>query len=420
MPGSPLLTLRRMFGGLWRKAPPSLRGRMLSAYAGLTLPRIAARSRVRPGPVTIVGPLRAITGVGEGARLCHDALARLGVPVSALDITPLFRTPDFEFDAPGLAPSRDGEGTLVVHVNPPQFMAALGALGRAGIGSRKVIGYWVWELPRVPDWWRASLRYAHEIWTPSEFAAAAVRPDAAPRGIPVRVVPHPVQVPVCAPLGRAHFGIPADAFVVFMLFHMGSGMERKNPLAGVRAFRAAFGDSPRARLVLGVKNREDDPEGYRSLLAEIGNAANVAILEQKWSREELNALIQCVDVVLSLHRSEGFGLILAESMLLGRPVVATGWSGNADFMNAENSFPVRSTLVPVRDEGGYYQGSRQMWADPDEAEAAEFLRRLAADPDLGRRIGERARRDALERFGTERYREWIGDSLGSALTRPSP
>ena len=109
---------------------------------------------------------------------------------------------------------------------------------------------------------------------------------------------------------------------------------------------------------------------------------------------DMSGLMAEVDIVLSLHRSEGFGLVPAEAMQLGKPVVATGWSGNMDFMNERNSVPVSFRLVPVEDPyDGAFVSDGQLWADADVGNAAEWLRRLAADPRLRRHLGETARAD---------------------------
>jgi glycosyltransferase involved in cell wall biosynthesis len=139
-------------------------------------------------------------------------------------------------------------------------------------------------------------------------------------------------------------------------------------------------------------------------MAEIGQASNIRIIDVKLPTEDMAALINCSDVVISLHRSEGFGLVLAEAMLLGKPVVATGWSGNMDFMDSGNAALVDYTLVPAVDEQGVYTMTDQQWAEPDVAQAAAWLRVLKDDAGLRRKIGMVAARDAAEFFKLERYR----------------
>jgi glycosyltransferase involved in cell wall biosynthesis len=402
--------VRALMQGAWRLVPMPVRRRLLDRYGRLTMPPLAADGGRADGTATVVGPLSVFSGVGEGARLCHQALRSLGIPVSLIDVTSTFQPVDAAY-APAGAPTVP-RGSLIVHLNPPHFAVGLAALGRAVVAHRKVIGYWAWELPAIPPWWRGSLAHVHEIWTPSRFVADAIRAAGVRRCPPITVVPHPVAVPVPAAVGRARFALDDRAFVVLVVFHMGSGFERKNPLAAVRAFRRAFGDDPAAQLVLAVKDPGDDPVSERRLLEAVAAADNVRLVTEKWTREEMNALIAASDVVLSLHRAEGFGLVLGEAMLLGKATVATGWSGNVDFMTPENACLVDSTPVAVVDRTGPYAGAATTWAEPDEAHAAGLLRALYEDAAMRQALGARARRDATAFFGLERYRERIASSLG--------
>lgn len=408
-----LLVLRRTLVSLWRLLPRHLRWRPIAAFSLLTLPRISALTKCSSGPTTVVGLVNATTGPGEGARLCYRAFRNLGLPVSVTDVTNVFRSADYEFSVNGNGQPATG-GALIVHVNPPHFSIALSAQGRSCVSSKKVIAYWAWELPVIPDFWSHSYRFLHEIWVPSHFVADAITASPTWKGqAPVRVVPHPVEKPECDAVSRSAFGIDEHAFVALMIFHMGAGFARKNPIAGVRAFFEAFGDSRDAQLVIAVRDAHDNPAGYRELLESIGSR-RVLLLHEKLSRPRLNALIAASDVVLSLHRSEGFGLVLAESMAVGKPVVATGWSGNLEYMTPTNSFLVDYRMIPVRDAHGTFRSPNQVWADPDASHAAAHLRRLFENRELARTVGETASREAAEFFALDRFRSQIGDSFEPA------
>jgi glycosyltransferase involved in cell wall biosynthesis len=402
--------VRRALLQLWRTIPRDVRSRILGTVSDWTLPKISTTRDLRPGPIVVVGGLRAMTGLGEAARLCQRALDAMGLNAAAVDITSVFRHPDTP-DAPAAARPDQVPvgGTLIVHANPPHFSFALASLGRSFLRSRKVIGYWVWELPTIPTLWSRSFPHLHEIWAPSQFVAHAVRSSPTWTGqVPLRIVPYPVEVPIAGRCTRRDFGLDEHAFVVLMLFHMGSSFERKNPVAGIRAFKEAFGESREKRLVISIKDASDDPAGHRVLLDEIGSAPNISVMHDKGTKPWVNALMSCSDVVLSLHRSEGFGLVLAEGMMLGKPVIATGWSGNLDFMTRSNAFLVDFELVPAR--SSRYRGD--VWAEPDPSQAARILVDLSGDPQLGRQVGERARREAMQFFDLERYRQTICESVG--------
>lgn len=392
--------------------PRDLRYPLLFALSSAIAPRPVAPIDLRPGPVTVAGLLSSATGLGESARLCHAALDRLGVPLNALDLSATIGRIDLAPPAlPGGAPAPDESGLLVVHLNAPHLPIGLALIGRARVRHKRIVGYWAWELEVLPRSWRRGLRCVHEVWVPSAFVATAMRRAS---DLPVRVVPHPVATPPRSGLGRADFGLPTDAFVVLAMLDVASGYARKNPVGAVRAFRKAFGDDPSALLVLKVGGAGDHPWAERQLCAEIGGAPNIRLVHDKLAREDHGALLDCVDAVVSLHRSEGFGLVLAEAMRLAKPVVATAWSGNMQFMSAKNAALVDHRLVPVDDPQGIYRIPGARWAEPDVDHAARWLVDLARDPELRRRLGVAARADAARRFSDAAYHAAIADALGEA------
>jgi glycosyltransferase involved in cell wall biosynthesis len=286
---------------------------------------------------------------------------------------------------------------LVLHVNAPALPGCLLALPRQLIKRRRVVGYWAWELPVTPPGWAAGVPFVHEIWAPSRFTAAALEALAPGR---VRVVPHPVAVrPPCpAPLGRADFGLPAAAFVVLTSFSLASSFARKNPLAAVLAFRAAFGDRADRVLVVKISHAAHWPQDLEVLRQAVAGSGNIIVDTRTLPEAEYHALMACADAVLSLHRSEGFGLVPAEAMLLGKPVVATDWSATAEFIGPETGMPVPYALVPAVDPRGVFEAPGAMWADADVAAAAACLRALADGPELAARLGRAAAAAARLRF----------------------
>jgi glycosyltransferase involved in cell wall biosynthesis len=262
-----------------------------------------------------------------------------------------------------------------------------------------VIGYWAWELPTVSPDWRPGCRFVHQVWTPSHFSAAALETLLPGR---VRVVPHPLAAvpPLPASLDRAAFGLPEQAVVVLVSFNLASSFERKNPLGAIAAFRAAFGDRPDRLLLLKIGHPGHFPADFARLRAAVAGAANIRIDTAAMPPGDRHALTRAADIVLSLHRSEGFGLVPAEAMLLGRPVVATAWSGTLDFMDDSSAALVPCRLIPARDPRGVFQAPGAEWADPDIEAAAAQLRRLADDAEARRELGARGRAMALARLGT--------------------
>lgn len=387
---APVPRRRSALRRLWQRLPQSTRARLLFDVSRILAP--LPDTNPRGGrPVGIAGLFSTASGVGEGARLAYASLDRAGFAPAAFDLSPAFGQVEFA-EAASRRALTPGAGSLIVHHNGPYLPHALWALGRARVRGRRIIGYWAWELPQLPESWRASVRYLHEIWVPSTFTRDAV---AAATDKPVHVVPHPLPPMAATPNMRGKLGLPADALIVLNVFHLGSAFARKNPLAAVATFRKAFGE--RADRVLAIKLIDNGVAGARrDLDAAIAGAGNIRLIEGMLPAADMAGLMAAADIVISLHRSEGFGLVPAQAMALGKPVIATGWSGNLDFMNGNNSALVSYTLIPVHDPEGSFKSGDQKWAEPNVDEASEWLRRLAGDAALRSRMGDAARAVAAQ------------------------
>jgi glycosyltransferase involved in cell wall biosynthesis len=392
-----LRTLERAVGRMQR--------RLRAGRIRRRLPKAAPGSPSARGIVTIAGLLRAPTGIGEGARLNAGALAALGYSVGLVDLTP-----ERQRDARAAPPqgtnlaSGDIGGTVIVHLNPPAMFEGLYRL-RDGLTRRRVIGNWVWEAPVLPPLWQRSIELLHEIWVPSRFVAEAVATTGC--RIPVRVVPYAVR----ADDAVEPMTIAAGKTAYLTMFSYESGFDRKNPIAAVKAFRRAFGD--RDDVVLLVKAQGDPAShqaSHRALLAAIGEAPNIAIIDRDLAASERDALIARADVMVSLHRAEGFGLTLAEALLQGKSVIATNWSGNTDFMTPDTSALIDYKLVPMSTVAFAYRGLKAHWAEPDlDHASAEMLR--FSDPSLRRALGAKARGVARQAFTLEAFRAAAGPGL---------
>jgi glycosyltransferase involved in cell wall biosynthesis len=396
---------------LWRMLPTEQRRRLFAHGTALFAPRPdGAPPPPAPGAI-VAGEVGRASGLGEGARLMHAALGTLGLPGWLLDTGSLVPGERQEFSRPSDA-ERAGLGVpLIVHVNAPMLPRAALRLGRAALRGRYVVGYWAWELAVAPPAWAAGLGFVHEIWVPSRFTADALAPLAASAGVPVRVVPHPLAAvrPVPARLDRAAFGLPDGAVVTLVSASLASSLARKNPLAAILAHRAAFGERADRMLLLKLGHADHYRADLAGLVAAAEGAGNIRFETRTLPTAESHALTACADIVLSLHRSEGFGLVPAEAMLLGRAVVATGWSGNTDFMDNDSAALVDYRLVPVADSRGTYSVPGARWAEPDIGEAARHMVRLAEDPAERAALGARARAAAMARLGAGP----LGDALAA-------
>jgi glycosyltransferase involved in cell wall biosynthesis len=338
-------------------------------------------------------------------------LATLGVPTWPINIGRYL--PAHREDLPPLGEPDDPPprgAPLVLHVNPPLLPLVLARLPRTLVRDRRLVGYWYWELPVAPAEWRLGARFVHDVWAPSRFTADALVPLVEQ---PVTVVRPSVASSPLLPSqrGRAEFDLPSGAVIVFSSFNLASSFARKNPLASIEAFRLAFGDRPDRMLVLKVGNPDHFPDDFERLAMAAAIHSNIRLVTGTLPPDASLALTATADIVLSLHRSEGFGLVAAEGMLLGKPVVATDWSATTEFMDASCTALVRFRLVPAEDDRGIYAVSGAEWAEADLGHAADWLRRLAEDPDLRRTLGDAARAAAFERLGTESLAQAVS-SLG--------
>jgi glycosyltransferase involved in cell wall biosynthesis len=241
-------------------------------------------------------------------------------------------------------------------------------MGKRFASDHYNIGFWYWEQEHFPVRWHSAFDYYDEIWAPSEFTCAALR---AVSPIPVHKITYPFQLDATQALrDRARFSLGEDAYVFLFNFDYLSTTQRKNPGAVIDAFRRAFTPAENAVLVLKSINGE---AAEQTSLAERAAGLRVVFMEDHVPGAEVNALFASADCYVSLHRSEGLGLGLAQAMYLGKPVIGTGYGGNLEFMNAENSLLVNYSLVELEETyGPYEQGTH--WAEADVEHAATLMR----------------------------------------------
>jgi glycosyltransferase involved in cell wall biosynthesis len=341
--------------------------------------------------LNIIGNLGHDTGVGESARLCRNACDAVGLAHHVIDAAN--ETQQLRYR------------NSVFHINADQLPEVRQRLPHLFGPETYKIGCWHWELPELPDGLAESAHALDELWAPSAFIQSAV---SAKVSIPVVHMPHGVEVAEIDPCSPEMFRVPPGRFTFLCMFDFASVMERKNPLGAVDAFRLAFADEPNAALLIKAGHANGYRDEYAELTRQLRGIPNVYLTERMLPRARVNGLIAACDAVVSLHRSEGFGLILAEAMYLGKPVVATGWSGNMDFMNSGNSCPVAYDLVTLdRDYGPYRAG--QQWAEPYVEDAARLMRRVFDDAEFRAHTAAAASATIRSRFSPaaagQRYRD---------------
>lgn len=326
--------------------------------------------------INLIGYVRAEMGIGESCRIAAKCLNTTDIPFGMLNFegTNTSRMSDLTWQHKET--EKPSYNVNILHVNAEQVMEVFTYYGQDLFRDRYNIGYWHWELPDFPDDWLDGFRFLDEVWVPSRFVAESV---AMKSPVPVVTIPHGIEVTIDQPHNREYFGIPQNAFLFLTMFDMNSFQARKNPMASIEAFKLAFEPKDQSvGLIVKVNNADSNKEDWKSLLRLTEGYANIYLLRETFSRNDTNALLQCADAFISLHRSEGFGLGLAEAMYLGKPAIGTNWSANTDFMNNQNSCLVNYELVQVGKDYGPYQ-AYQTWANPDVEHARQFMRKLVTD-----------------------------------------
>jgi len=359
-------------------------------------------NQLHPG-VMLVGYLRAELGVGQGARLLAESLDAADIPHATLVNTTTISRQNHVFEGNANEGRRDFDVNIVC-VNADQLPVFAGQVGPGFFAGRYTIGQWAWELDVFPKQFHGALDLVDEVWAVSEFTRDAI---AAVTSKPVFAVPHPIVAPrVPQAIDRAELGLPEDRTLFLFCFDLLSILERKNPLGLVEAYTRAFGASDGATLVLKVINGDKRVPDLERLRLAIDGRQDILLIDQYLDADKLAALVNVADCYVSLHRSEGFGLTMAEAMALGKPVIATGYSGNLDFMSTDTSYLVRWSegAVPAGCDP-YPKGA--MWAEPDLDDAARLMRYVHEHPDEAKEVGRRAQQAVTTSHSTVQRAQFV-------------
>ena len=391
-PISTLKTALRNGGGA--ALDPQLLARIAARVHALRSHKDAAN--LRNDGFDLVGYARAQSGLGENMRALSRSCIAGKVPCSVIDIDAGGES-DISDNTlvPLIAPQRVFQ-RQVICVNPDALAVAAHHEGTDEFTASYKIGYWFWELERLPSLWTLMASSMQELWVASGFVHKAL---ASAVSVPVYTVPPSVIPPVPSRhYARSEFGLHDDDFIFLFTFSYWSFIARKNPWAVVQAFREAFPLSvARAKLVIKTVNSDGFPPQSAALHAMAAGDPRIIFIDQVLSRDQISGLQHTADCYVSLHRSEGFGLGMAECMAIGKPVIGTAYSANLDFMNESNSLLVDYSLIAVK-PGEYPDSQDQVWADADVECAARHMRRVYGDASLRKNLG-----DAAQKFMREHY-----------------
>lgn len=369
--------------------------------------RVAAASA--PG-VNLVGFLEAESGLGEIARRLCRAIEHAGIEVAPISYR---RTPSRQRHPFPHVVTEAPYDVNILCLNADTILSFAVDVGAEFFAHRYSIGVCFWETDafRADD--RIGLRILDEVWVASGYVRDAM---ASQLDVPVHVMPNPVEAPSTPRISRAELGLPEDAFIFLFLFDFVSA-SRKNPTAIVDAFRSVFDERDGALLLLkSINGHERKPAQLRELEAATADRADIVVRDGYVTAAERDALVAACDCFVSLHRSEGFGLTMAEAMSHAKPVIATGYSGNLEFMNEENSYLVPYRLVPVP-EGWWAHVSGAQWAEPDVERAASLMRHVRDHTEEARARGLLAREGIIAQLSATRTAQFVGERLIDARAR---
>jgi glycosyltransferase involved in cell wall biosynthesis len=382
---------------------------LLKSYRGKSQPKVVyARKRHKDHGLNIIGYLTAELGLGEAARATIRAAKAAGISISAINFTDgcnsrMYESIDDDID------KSPKHFVNLVHVNADQTLALLQGIGQHFFSDRYNIGYWMWETTEFPSEFLKSLEYYDEIWTASEFCREVLARKSLK---PVLKIPHSMNTNLSKPDSHLKLDLPEGCFLFFNMVDFFSFPERKNPLGAIEAFIKAFGTkSQDVRLIVKITNSSHRPEVNRVIKSMIETTKSVTLIEGYMDRSSLNSLMSNVHCYVSLHRSEGFGLPIAEAMSFGKPVIATGWSGNMEFMDNSNSFPVKYELAEIPLQDGPYKNAG-CWAEPNCDHAAELMTYVVENPDVAQEVGSLAKKKMLEEYSPEAIGSRMRDRLG--------
>ena len=358
--------------------------------------RAGNRSSAAPG-VNLIAYIRAEMGLGVVARGMAAAIDDAGIPFNIINVESGNYSQHTDRSWAHKEVSDSDYDTTIVFMNPDQSLHLRQEVPATLLGDRYVVGQWYWELPELPEEWVKEFEFVDEVWAASRFICDAVSRKTSR---PVTYIPPVVSLSESAELSRSQLGLPENRYLFLAMFDTNSVLQRKNPLGVLRAFKKAFAGDAHVALVMKFNNPDYRESLLQLVREEMAGMENVTVIDRIMDRDEVTSLIKACDCFVSLHRSEGFGLGPAEAMSLAKPAIITNWSGNVDYMTADNSIAIDYELVKLGRDYGPYK-AHQSWAEPDLEQAGYWMKKLASDPSLGHRLGHAAQQTIATLFSPE-------------------
>ncbi|MBT8537150.1 glycosyltransferase family 4 protein [Polynucleobacter paneuropaeus] len=365
--------------------------------------------------VDVVGYGQGILGVGEDARMAYLSLEVAGFPVSL--ISPPIAGPQKVLSTKNFNFNNIQTKCISIFTLPPQEMMRMATEGGRYFFSRDLykIGAWPWELSFIPDALKYSELLVNEVWAQSSYVYKALSTSLT---VPIIKMPMAVSIPaISKELDRGKFNLPEESFIFFTVFDGNSWLKRKNPMAVVTAFQKAFPKSQKdVSLVIKAMNVEKTHVDWIRILKIAESDSRVLIVNEVFSKKKLIDFMSLCDAFVSLHRSEGFGRSIAEAMLLGKPVIASNYSGNLDFCDQENSYLVDGEIISLRKDD-YPYGEMQCWFDPATSSAASQMRKILDDREAAYCKSQKAKNNIIDKYSIEAVAKKYKERLDKILLK---
>lgn len=352
--------------------------------------------------VNMSGFFNAEIGFGEAIRSNLNALKKVGVPAKPINFNQNVRN-RLNDTSVVFEDNVNNYPVNIVHLNIDAILSFLQEKSSEYFNGKYNIGYWAWEMEEFPDVYAEYFKFYDEIWTCSRYCLDSMSLKSS---IPIINIPHPIDIKTDDIDPNFETGIDGDCFNFLFIFDYNSLIERKNPIGLIDAYEKAFGvNNQKVKLILKTSLSNQHSKSKKKVIERIGNNKSIIYREEMLRRGELLTLINKADCYISLHRSEGFGLTIAEAMALGKPVIATGYSGNLDFTNVNNSFLVKYKMVKHEVDLSVLP-KNNYWSEPDTDHAAELMKFVFENQDHAVEIGRKAKEDiqtyfSLEAIGTK-------------------
>jgi len=326
--------------------------------------------------INLIASIKEESGLGQSARLLANTLKNGEYAFYIKNLRATKQVPEYDSSYNERLKDSLIYNINLLHINPQDFVEAFLELKKESYDNRYNIAFWLWETEKFPKEWEGCFNLVDEIWTPSEFVSKSIRKNT---NKPVVTMPYAVFAEKEDKYDRKYFHLPEDKFIFLTLYDSNSIAERKNPYGVLKAYKEAFELNEEVLLVIKINNATKDE--IKKIEEFMGENRNYCIITDRFTKIEVNSLIACSDVLVSLHRAEGYGLVMAEAMILGTPCIATNWSANTEFMTQEDACLVDYKLIELKEAvGPYERGTR--WAEPEIKDAINYMKKLYYDEDF--------------------------------------